>query len=300
MPLRIPPSALLLLALWSVVSVPGGAADDVVALRAKGLTVTEKAGAIIAVAGPFQGLGEDGLTTIAGLSALTSLNLNGSTGMITDAVITRIVAVGNLRELVFNGADFSDAALRTMAGLPHLHTLTLFHPCRGRNDFTGAGIAALAALPEFENLTVAGGTVGDAALKAIATLPHLHALRLWHNQETAEGVRCLASLTELRSLTLGQRLPGRDALPPSLCDASLSAIAGIATLEELSLQQAHLTYEALAGLKQLPKLKKLTAIQIELPAEDVERLRAALPGVTIAWTAMSEPDAAAQRAKMKL
>ncbi len=274
--------------------------DDAAGLRARGLTVTEHDGAITALAGPFQGLGEEGITAITGLSALTSLNLNGAAGMITDAFIARLATVGSLRDLVFNGSDFSDAGVRQLAGLPHLRSLTLFHPSRGRADFTGAGIAALATLPDFERLTVAGGTVGDAALTAIAALPRLRELRLWHNLETVDGLRSLARLTQLRTLTLGQRLPGREATPPSLCDAALAAIAGIASLEELSLQQAHLTVEALSGLKQLPKLRKLTASQIDLPAGEVERLRAALPGVAIAWTTMSEQEAASQREKMKL
>jgi hypothetical protein len=284
----------------SVPAAPRGCADDAAGLRARGLTVTEHEGAITALAGPFQGLGEEGITAITGLTALTTLNLNGAAGMITDAFIARIATVGSIRDLVFNGADFSDAGMRQLAGLPHLRSLTLFHPSRGRGDFTGAGIAALGTLPDFERLTVAGGTVGDAAMTAIAALPRLRELRLWHNQETVEGLRCLASLTQLRTLTLGQRLPGRDATPPSLCDAALATIAGLTSLEELSLQQAHLTVAALAGLKQLPKLKKLTASQIDLPAGDVDRLRAALPGVTIAWTAMSEQEAATQREKMKL
>jgi hypothetical protein len=289
------PLALLL----SLIAARPCCADDAAGLRARGLTVTEHEGAVTALSGPFQGLGEEGVTAITGLTALTSLNLNGATGMITDAFLARLVAVGTLRDLVFNGADFSDAGVRQLAGLPHLRSLTLFHPSRGRSDFTGAGIAALAALPDFERLTVAGGTVGDAALVAIASLPRLRELRLWHNLETVDGLRHLAGL-QLRTLTLGQRLPGREATPPSLCDAALAAIAGIASLEELSLQQAHLTFEALAGLKQLPKLKRLTASQIDLPAADVDRLRMALPGVAIAWTVMSGQDAATQREKMKL
>jgi hypothetical protein len=279
---------------------PSTCADAAADLRARGLTVTEKDGAITALAGPFQGLGEEGVAAIAGQTALTTLNLSGAAGMITDAFIARIAALGSIRDLVFNGADVSDAGMRQLAGLPHLRSLTLFHPSRGRGDFTGAGIAALATLPDFERLTVAGGTVGDAAIIAIAALPHLRDLRLWHNQETVDGLARLTSLTQLRTLTLGQRLAGRDATPPSLCDAALAAIAGISSLEELSLQQAHLTIEALSGLKKLAQLKRLTASQIDLPAADVERLRAALPGVTIAWTVMSEQEAATQREKLKL
>jgi hypothetical protein len=286
--------------LLGVTALPWCCGDDAAGLRARGLTVTEHEGSVTALAGPFQGLGEEGITAITGLTALTSLNLSGAPGMISDAFIARIATLGSIRDLVFNGADFSDAGVRQLAALPRLRSLTLFHPSRGRGDFTGAGLAALASLPEFEKLTVAGGTVGDAAITAIAALPRLRELRLWHNLETVDGLRSLARLTQLRTLTLGQRLPGREATPPSLCDAALTAIAGIATLEELSLQQAHLTFEALAGLKQLAKLKKLTASQIDLPAADVERLRAALPGVAIAWTAMSEQEAATQREKMKL
>jgi ribosomal protein L10 len=190
--------------------------------------------------------------------------------------------------------------VRFLAGFKHLRSLTLFHPSRGRADFTGAGFAALATLAEFERMTVAGGTVGDSALQAIATLPHLRELRLWHNSETAAGVRSLAGLVALRKLTLGQRLPGRDARPASLSGESLPAIAEIQTLEELSIQDAHLDYEALAALKKLPHLKKLTASQVDTPAADVDRLRTLLAGVTIDWKPMTEQEAATMRDKLKL
>lgn len=190
-----PSPLLVFLLLLGLIAATECRGDDAAGLRARGLTVTEHDGAITALAGPFQGLGEEGITAITGLSALTSLNLNGAAGMITDAFIARIVTIGSLRDLVFNGADFSDAGVRQLAALPRLRSLTLFHPSRGRSDFTGAGIAALAALPDFERLTVAGGTVGDAALTAIAALPRLCELRLWHNLETADGLARLAGLT---------------------------------------------------------------------------------------------------------
>ena len=64
--------------LLSISAAPWCRGDDAAGLRARGLTVTEKDGAITALAGPFQGLGEEGITAITGLKELTSLNLNGT------------------------------------------------------------------------------------------------------------------------------------------------------------------------------------------------------------------------------
>jgi hypothetical protein len=276
---------------------PAGDAD---AWRARGFTVTEKGGAITGLSGPTKGFGADDFRALAAVATLTSLSLDGAGGALTDDAMRQLAGLGGLRELSFNSCSLSDDGLRLLAGLHGLRSLSLFHPSRGRADFTGAGLAALAELPEFERLTLAGSTAGDAALAAIATLPHLRELRLWHNTETAAGLAKLAGLASLRKLTLGQRLAGKERPPASLGDAALTALARLPALEELSLSDARLGLDALLTLKDLSKLKKLTVAQVDTPAADVERLRAALPGVAIDWKPLTPEQAQALVDKLKL
>lgn len=275
-------------------------AVDAAGLRQHGWTVTERAGDIIGLAGTGPLLAAEELRAIAGVTTLTSLSLGGAGGALSDETLPLLLTLTGLQELALNGATLSDAGLGQLSSFHALRSLQLFHLSRGRADFTGAGLAQLAQLPALERLTLAGATVGDAAIAALITLPHLRELRFWHNTETSHGLCQLAALTSLRSLTLGQRLAGRERSDPSLDDAVLTAIAHLPHLEELSLQEARLSIDALLQLAQIGTLKKLTAAQIVTTATDIDRLRLALPGVTIAWTALTPEQAQALITKDKL
>jgi hypothetical protein len=290
---RMSLAALLLLAAVC----PGADAD---AWRQRGFTVTEKGGVITGLAGPTKGFTADDFRAIAAITTLTSLNLDGGGGALNDDAMRLLGGLADLRELTCNSCDLSDDGFRLVAGFRKLRSLTLFHPSRGRADFTGAGFAPFAELPEFERMTLAGANVGDPALAAIARLPHLRELRLWHNTETADGLRLIAGNATLRKLTVGQRLAGRERKPPSLDDASLAAIAQMPGLEELSLQEARLSGDALLKLKDTPRLKKLTVSQVDTPAADIERVRAALTNVTLDWKPLTDEQAKMLVDKLKL
>ena len=58
------------------------------------------------------------------------------------------------------------------------------------------------------------------------------------------------------------------------------------------MSQARYTADALARLKALPKLKRLQLNQIDIPADDVAKLKAALPNVTVDWKPLSDEDRA--------
>ena len=60
-------------------------------------------------------------------------------------------------------------------------------------------------------------------------------------------------------------------------------------LESLNIGEAHFTLAELSKLKGLPKLKLLTLWATDFPESDVEKLRAALPGVKIDYQPMT-PD----------
>jgi hypothetical protein len=274
------------------------AGADTTALTAKGFKLTEKNGVITGLNGSAKGLTADDFRAIGAITTLTQLNLDG--GEVDDANLKLLAPLVALQSLSFNATSFSDDGCKVFAGFPKLKNLALFHPSRSNPAFTGAGLAHLAVLPEFESLTLAGANTGDAAMAAIARLPRLTSLRLWHNLETADGLKALGGMTSLKRLTLGQRLPGRPAKPASFTDATLADLARMTGLEELSLMEARLSGAALLALKDLPNLKKLTVSQVDTPAADIEKLKAALPKVAIDWKPLTDEQAKMLTDKLKL
>ena len=142
-------------------------------------------------------------------------------------------------------------------------------------------------LPHLERLTVAGSLAfNDEGMAAVARLTRLQEFRTWHAGATQEGVKKLKSLTNLKSLYLGQRLTYTPLACPN--DDTLAIVAEMKSLESLQLDEARLSFAALQRLRQLPALKKLTLGGIDIPPADVERLKKELPTVKIEWTEPSE------------
>lgn len=271
---------------------------DAAALTAKGFKVTEKGGVVTALNGSAKGLTVEDFKAIGAITTLTQLNLDG--GEVDDANLKLLAGLTALQSLSFNATSFTDDGCKVFASFPKLKSLALFHPSRSNSAFTGAGLAHLAELPEFESLTLAGANTGDAAMLAIAKLSRLKSLRLWHNLETAEGLKALSGMTALKKLHLGQRLPGRPAKPASLTDATIADLVRMSGLEELSLMEARLSGDALLALKGLPTLKKLTIAQVDIPAADIDKLKAALPTVTLDWKPLTEEQGKMLTDKLKL
>lgn len=276
-----------------------GFAADTAPLKAKGLTISEKAGVVTGVNGDAKTLTTDDYRVIGSLTTLTSLRLNGAKTL-DDAAMALLAPLVELRDISLEGSNFTDEGCKHFAAFTKLRSLALFHPSRSNPAFTGAGLAHLSALPEFDGLTLAGANTGDAAMHAIAKLQRLSGLRLWHNLETADGLKALSGMTSLKKLTLGQRLPGRPAKPPSFTNATLADLAKMTGLEELSLMEARLSGEALLTLKGLPKLKKLSVSQVDTPTAEVEKLKMELPKVTIDWKPLTEEQAKMLTEKLKL
>ena len=79
--------------------------------------------------------------------------------------------------------------------------------------------------------------------------------------------------------------------PPSLTDASLRDFLGLSDLETLTLMEGRFTPEALAALKALPHLKKLNLQVAPLTPEQLDRVKAALPGVAVEWKPLTDEEA---------
>ena len=271
-------------------------------LRALGGEVTETAGAVTKVVfKDCEKLGDAEFQAIGQLKSLKALTLYGKCHGLTDATLAHFAGLTALEELGTDGIQVTDAGLKHLAALPNLRTASFFHIAYPDKGFTGAGFAAFKSLPKLERLTVAGTPFNDQGMAAIAQLTQLREFRTWHTYQTQIGNAQLLPLTGLRALHLGQRLRKWNGQPNplSLDDATLSTLAKMKSLESLSLDEVRLTTAAIAQLKALPNLKKLTLARTELTDGDVGKLRAELPGVTVDFKPMTDAERKALEGMLK-
>jgi len=255
-------------------------------LKAKGVEVTESKGNVTALTvQDGSKLTDDDFREFTRLTHLKLLSLSNC---LNDERLVQLTALTGLEYLQTNLAQVTDDGIRPLAQLKNLKNLKFFHPGR---SFSGAGLVHLAAMPNLESLTVAGSLAfNDDGMAGVAKLTGLKEFRTWHAGPTNEGVKKLKELKNLKRLYLGQRLTYK--LPACPTDETLAVLAEMKSLETLQLDEARLTFPALQQLKQLPALNKLTLGGIDIPREEVERLRRELPQVKIEWT---EPNEANQR-----
>ena len=97
----------------------------------------------------------------------------------------------------------------------------------------------------------------------------------------------IATLPGVRSLMLGQRLPGQGR-SLSLTDESLSTIAKMKSLSSLEIGESRFSLEALRQLGALPELEKLKITRTEISAEEIESLRTYLPRVQIEFLPLTD------------
>lgn len=270
-----------------------------VALRSIGATLQETNGAITGLQVDCTKLTDADYELIGGVKTLKSLSISGKP--MSDEQLALLSGLTGLESILINGSQITDDGYRHFASFKNLRTLSLFHPSRDCEAFTGAGLAHLKALRKLERLTFAGSTAGDEAYAAIGQLTQIREFREWHNWETADGKKQLLTLKDLKSLKLGQRLPQRGQPPtPSLDDATLAAIAQMTSLERLDLQEARLSFAGLTQLRALPNLKQLKLALIDISEADIDKLRAALPNVTIEWEPLTEEGETTLSQKLRL
>lgn len=215
----------------------------------------------------------------------------GSAKGIDDAAIERLAKL-DLEGLMTDGIQITDDAFRHLATMKSLKHLSFFHPSFGKKEFTGSGFALLKDLPALETLTFAGTSTGEEAMTAISQLKQLKEFSTWHTQQTDPRNLYLLKLTELRSLKMGNSLSRFDGKPrqPCLNDATVATLAQLKSLETLDLMEMQLSFPVIEQLAVLPNLKKLKLEGVEITAEDIEKLRAKMPGVSIDWKPMTDEE----------
>jgi Leucine-rich repeat (LRR) protein len=163
---------------------------------------------------------------------------------ITPQMFAHVAQCPNLEEIYVGPpvSNFSDDALRSLAGLKKLRVLHLFGPL-----VSDAGIAHLASLKSLEELRLDfNDRIGDASVAALENLTNLEALYFYRARLTDAGVARLRRLTRLETLTLGYAQVG---------DKAMDTIAGFRNLQSLDLQHTRITDEGLAQLRPLTSLR---------------------------------------------
>jgi hypothetical protein len=247
-------------------------------LRALGAKLTVREDRVVEITVDTAAFTPDDYSLLGRCTDLRKLSVNGKT--LTDQTLPLLAGLSALEELSTNQSALSDDGYRHFAALTNLHTLSLWHPSFGSTNFTGAGLAHLAALPRLRKLTFAGSTAGDEALRAVGTLTGLREFSTWHTAQTQAGNEHLTRLPHLIRLKIGQRLPkwGRDSAP-SLDAASLPVLARCPALETLELFEIRLRAEELRPLAGHSVLKKVVLHTTDLPDDQADAARAALAGV---------------------
>lgn len=264
-------------------------AADISALEKLGAKVVQQAGVVTQVQVKCDAFTEADFRTLGSFSTIKDLSISGKT--ITDDTLPSLAGLTDLERLSTNEIQLTDAGYKAFASFPKLTSLSLFHPAFRSKEFTGSGLAHLKSLPKLERLTFAGSTTGDTAMEAIGQLTQLKDFRTWHTAQTQAGNAHLLKLTQLTGLRIGQRLPewGKDT-PVSFDESTMSIIAKISTLESLELTEARLSSKIIPHLKALPKLTKLKIETVDISADDVAAIRAALPNCKVDHKPLSDAD----------
>jgi len=270
----------------------GAAAEQ---LRKVGAEVTLTKGVVTGVAiKDLANFTETDFEALGRLAHLKTLSTSGEA--LNDKTLSYLTGLVELEDLQTNLAQFTDDGLWQLTLLSNLKQIKFFHTSLKRKDFTGRGFAQFASMKNLRRLTVAGCPFNDEGMAAVGKLTQLENFRTWHTYQTEAGNEHLKSLTNLKSLHLGQRLRryGGESNAHSLTDKTLDIVAQLKSLDTLTLSEQKFSTEALLKLSALPKLKRLELPQVDVPAAEIERVRAALTGVQVQW----EPVSAEDRAKL--
>lgn len=243
-----------------------------------GLSATlDDDGEVVTVTASGDVVTDEILEKLVDLPELRELHLEVSKHL-TEAGLRHLGRMSTLQKLsLYNinteGAALGDQAIRGMIGLDSLRELSI-----GECGTTDAGAKLLEQLPQLKSLSLRQeGKLTDEALQSIGKLTRLESLaldsyvateRFGRMQFSAEGVRHLGGLTNLRALRLfGHEVPADMMHFPNLTTVALGhPMVGDDVAKKLSehrsLTAVELTYcgitdQGLGDLASLPNLQQL-------------------------------------------
>ncbi len=264
-------------------------ASGAASLAAKGARLkTDKDGTVteISIGGAVAATIED-YRFIGTLRTLKRADISPKEIALTDETAPALSQLDQLEKFFANGAEMTDDGFKAFAGWKSLKTFGLDHwgwKVAGKGTL-GPGMAHLASCSNLESLRLGGCKVDNRVTEALAQIKSLQSVDLQHTYAvTDEGIAALKALPKLRIVKLSPQFS------PRITDATLAALGGIKTLEEIELNETWLTYDkGFSHLKELASLKKMVLTKVVASEDDIAKLKADHPGAVVQWT---QPDEA--------
>ena len=181
-----------------------------------------------------------------------------------------------------NRSGLHNEDFQLFTAFTQMHTMLMDHTFDNKKteevEFDGSGLSALAGLENLRTLRFPGGAFGDPGAVAVAKLPQITELIVFHTELSNEGLKALENHPSLRSITLG---PGwRQEL---ITSQGLESLAAMPALEEIHLAETQLFWED--GLEHLvtakDRLKTINFKNCAVLPSDLVKLRRAMPDTTI-------------------
>jgi len=266
-----------------------GVQDDEIVrpLEAKGVKTKKKGGVVTELSiGPLKTITPDDYKAVGRCRSLVALSLNAEEQRFDDEAAAQLTGLDKLERFFSNGAKLSDDGFKSLASWKSLKQIGFDHWFRTQKDKPiGAGLAHLAALPNLESIRLGGCMIGIEAMEALATVRTLRKIDVFHTfYVNDDALVPLQKLPDLRVFIAGPQYQ------PRITDAALKNLSAIRSLEEINLTETWLTWEGgFSHLTALPNLKKLSIPKVVASEEDVNKLKAAMPGLVVEWT---QPDEA--------
>ena len=197
-------------------------------------------------------------------------------------------------QVVGNGAGITNEEYQLVAQLSDLTNLTLFHNSPGgdRSEWPtiadGAGLVAFKNNASLGTICLAGGPLDNDGLEAIAQLPQVDYLRIWHIAADDDGFKALRNHPGLAKIRVAPTWQ------PTITDATIEHLSTCPNLASLTYGEGYLTWEN--GLRHLTKLKgtlkTVDLLNTLIAPEDLDRFRQAMPDVEVKHEGFAEVGAA--------
>lgn len=236
---------------------------------------------------------------------------------VTDATLSRLSGLTELRELRLVGTSVSDEGLDHLRGLTKLEDLGLYgsrmtdagvaklvHHAQLRRlslpgiKVTYAGLARLKELAQLQELELADTDVSDAGLAQLKAFPQLTRVDLHSTTITDIGMPQLAEMKNLESLSLAYtritgdglehlggltKMKSLDLMGTRINDAGLAHLRTLTNLQVLRLGGSRLSDAGLARLKTLTQLRQLILNGTKVTDEGVRDFMTAVPGCKVSF-----------------
>jgi Leucine-rich repeat (LRR) protein len=192
---------------------------------------------------PGNAITDEGVIEFQSLGILRRLDLSGNQGRITSAGFSALCKIYSLEDLRLKYAEIGST--EGLSQLKKLRRLEL----DGRHVFSETSIRPLTSLRYLSSLTIVGGTITDAGMVELRSIPHLMELDLGSTKIEKNGLRSIGKIDTLRILKFPCNF--------DIDDSDLEILATVQQLIELEIYSDRITdnsWEKIAKLRNLRKL----------------------------------------------